>query len=247
MQQEQTSGFRFVGVLMLTMQVILVSGLFILGGSFNYPAIAEAPGGELLTAFSRNADLVSAMFYLWAIAEMLRMVVALGLHQLFTGPSTRYFTIFTLFGVLAGLLRMLDYILWPFLVRTLAEIYTNPASSEAAREAAAVDVNGLFAYLGDALGGNLGILFILVWVVGLGATMLRTGLFPRWLGWAGIVVGFGYLLNYIEFTGTTQGAIGTAGLIAHISINLWQIVVACYLLRGVRPTVGNAVLAPNAA
>lgn len=224
-------GYGFLVALMILAPLAIGASMAILVIVFGYPGITDQPGGEVLAAFVENQATIMAAFYVIALAEFGRTVISVGLHQvLSTGRDAWYLGAVTLFGVLAGTLRMLDYILWPFLVPRLAEAYSGPGATEATRESSEILMRALFSYLGDGLGGNLGILFVMLWISGLSALMLRSELFPGWVSAFGFVVSALYVLNYIEFLGSTTGLIGTLGTVAQVLVSLWVIAAGVGLL-----------------
>lgn len=210
-----------------------IGGSLILGSIFGYPGIAEAPAAELFAAFDENRMVVAGTFYVLAIAELMRIPIAIGLFVVLGGRGG-WLLVVSVFGALAGLLRMLDYVLWPFLVPRLADAYLEPASSQGTRDAAVVVYDSLFSYLGDALGGNLGLLLIIVWIAGLSAAMQRSGRYPTWLVALGALGALGVAVNYVEFLGSTTGLIGTIGAVGQVLSYTWLAAVGAYLLvRGV--------------
>lgn len=230
-------GYGVLIALMILAPLAIGASTTILAVVFGYPAIGDRPGGEVLAAFIENRATIMAAFYVITLAELGRAVIAVGLHQvLSTGRDAWYLGAVTLFGVLAGVLRMLDYILWPFLVPRLAEAYSGPSATEATRESSEVLMRALFSYLGDGLGGNLGILLIILWIAGLSALMLRSTLFPGWVSVFGFVVSALYIINYVEFLGSTTGLIGTLGTVAQVLVSLWVVAAGVGLLLRSRQT-----------
>lgn len=229
--RRNTRGYGVLATLMILAPLAIGASMVILSMVFDYPAIADGPGGEILARFVQDQGAIMAAFYVITLAELARTVIAVGLHQvLATGRDAWYLGVVTLFGVLAGALRMLDYILWPFLVPRLAEAYSGPNATGATRDSTEVLMRSLFSYLGDGLGGNLGVLLISLWIAGLSALMLRSALFPAWISAAGFVVAALYFINYAEFLGSTTGLIGTLGLFAQIFVNLWLLAAGIFLL-----------------
>ena len=218
--------YALLGLLLILMPVAFLICYTILGVVFDYPAIGDRPGGEVLDAFSRSPDLIGGAFYVIAMSELVRVAVAVGLHQLLSRETTRYLAVFTAFGILAALLRMLDYLLWPFLVPRLAELAADPETSALA----AGLFRSLFSYLGDALGGNLGILLLFVWIWGLSYAIWRTKALPRWVAVFGFVGGALVMINYLEFLGSTSGFIGLLGVLGQAAQNAWFATLGVLLL-----------------
>lgn len=224
--------YPLLGSMLLLMPVVFLICYGILGSVFDYPAIGDRPGAEVLAAFSRNPDVIGGAFYVIAMTELLRIVIAVGLHQFFRQDANRFLEVFTVFGILAGLVRMLDYVLWPFLVPRLAELAAVPETSDLA----AGLFRTLFSYLGDALGGNLGILFLFVWIVGLSLAIWQSRALPRWMAVFGLVGGVLVMINYLEFLGSTSGVVGALGALGQAAQNLWFATLGVLILwKGVSP------------
>lgn len=220
--------YRFLGFLCILMPVTFLICYMTLLRVFGYPAIADGPGADVIAAYIPNATLISSAFYVIAMSELVRIAVAVGLHQLLNRKTTQYLAVFSIIGILAGLVRMLDYVLWPFLLPRLVELSTDPAGTALAGDLFRV----LFSYLGDALGGNLGILFLFVWIFGVSFAAWQTRVFPRWVAIFGIVSGILVGINYIEFLGSTSGFIGILGIIGQSAQNIWFVILGTFLLFG---------------
>ena len=215
-----------IAAVCIAMPVIFLICYLVLGRAFGYPAVTDAPGADVLVAYRPNAAVIGAAFYVIAMTELLRIAIAVGLHGMIGTTRTPWLAVFTVFGIVAGLVRMLDYLLWPFLVPRLAEIAADPVGGELAGHL----FRSLFSYLGDALGGNVGILLLVVWIWGLSAAIWATRRLPRWLAVFGAVAGLLVGLNYIEFLGSTSGVIGILGILGQAAQNFWFMLLGITIL-----------------
>jgi hypothetical protein len=75
---------------------------------------------------------------------------------------------------LAAVVQFLGLARWPFLVPALARAYSEPASSQATREATAVAFESFHRYLGIGIGECLGYLLTGAWTMLVGVAMLRS-------------------------------------------------------------------------
>lgn len=218
--------YLIIGILAILMPLAFGICYGILAAVFGYPGIGDEPGNVVLTAFNENSTIIGAAFYVIAMTELLRIVIAVGLHQMLNSDRTRYLAVFTVIGILAGLVRMLDYILWPFLVPRLVELSTDSANADVAAGLFRV----LFSYLGDALGGNLGILFLFVWIWGIALAIWQHGLFPRWVAVFGFFGGLLVMINYLEFLGSTTGFIGILGTLGQVVQNVFFLTLGIFIV-----------------
>jgi len=222
-----------LGLMMIGLALTFGIAQALLGPVFGYPGIAEDDPAVLFAAFDADRDLVIWAFYATTLAELLRVPIAIGVLLLL--PRTLLTVSLAAFGALAGVLRALDYVLWPFLVPRLADAFLDPASSAATRDAAALTYEGLFSYLGDGLGGNLGLLCMIVWALGTTVLMWRARQVPAWLGVWGLAAVAGIAVNYAEFLGSTTGLIGAVGAVGQVTFYLWLLALGVVLaVRGTR-------------
>ena len=121
-------------------------------------------------------------------------------------------------GVLAGAVQFLGLIRWPFLVPSLADIYTDLASTQATRDSVAVVFQAFHHYVGVAIGEHLGYIFTSTWTILLCITIIATDLVNPLFGWLGIIPALGVLVGVFEETGFKP-----AGAINAISYILWSV------------------------
>lgn len=121
-------------------------------------------------------------------------------------------------GVLASLVQIFGLIRWPFLVPSLADIYTDPAASSATRESVAVTFQAFHRYDGVAIGEHLGYLFTSLWTLLLCLAITQTAVVNPLFGWLGIIPALGVFMGIFEETGFKS-----AGVINAISYILWSI------------------------
>jgi hypothetical protein len=133
------------------------------------------------------------------------------------------------FGVLAGVVQMLGFVRWPFLVPGLAKTYLDPAASLASREAVRVVFSAFNQYAGAGIGEHLGYLFTVLWSILIGMAMLASPIFPKWLGLIGVLSGLGILSGVFEPAGLAWA--GVANALAYILWALWLLVCGIYILR----------------
>ena len=106
----------------------------------------------------------------------------------------------------------------PFLVRSLADIYTDPASTQATRDSVAVVFQAFHRYAGVAIGEHLGYIFTSAWTILLCIAIIATNLVHPLFGRLGIIPAVGVLTGVFEETGFKP-----AGAINAISYILWSV------------------------
>jgi len=110
-------------------------------------------------------------------------------------------------GVIGAITQMVGLLRWVFVVPVIAATYTNPTSSEAAKEAALVAFQVVHQYGGVVLGEHLGQAFTILWMALVSAAMFKSNFFKPWLGWFGVAASAVYILavpNGMDFTSRLQ-------------------------------------------
>ncbi|MBX7171946.1 MAG: DUF4386 domain-containing protein [Pyrinomonadaceae bacterium] len=207
----------------------------ILGVIFDYPNILRQPTGEVLTLFKAGGSGLIATWYAFALAPILMIVAAKLINQVLKNERPNIVSVATTFGVLAGMTQVLGLIRWVFVVPVLANTYTDPSSSEAAKAAAVMVFEGLHQYAGVAIGEHLGQLFTALWVLLLSLAMLNSKFFGRWQGIVGLIISGLMLIGLVEgFATVISFEVGIFGIITPISfilLSIWMISLGVYLFR----------------
>ena len=207
----------------------------ILGVNFDYPNILRQPTGQVLTMFKQGGSTLIATWYAFAIAALLMILVTKLIQQILQDEHKHLTSIATTFGVLAGISQVLGLIRWVFVVPMLADAYTDPNSSEAAKSAAMMVFQGFHRYAGVAIGEHLGQLFTALWIVLISVAMLNSTIFRRWQGFVGIAISAMMLLGLVEGFATVikfdAGIFGVLTPIAFILLSIWMISLGVSLIR----------------
>ena len=117
---------------------------------------------------------------------------------------------------------------------TIADVYANPASNQAAKDAALIAFQALHQYGGVIIGEHIGQLFTVVWMFLVSAAMMKSTAFRPWLGWFGIIGGVIYLFAQLELFATVIPGIpviSIAGLLGSLLWLIWLILIGITMLR----------------
>src|SRR5688572_5928793 len=133
--------------------LILIIGFTSLTFTFDYPDILRQPTAEVLSRFHDGGVLLITQWYSMVLASILFVPAAIFLHTLIAHRPLA--PLVTSFGVIAAMMNVLGFIRWPFLVPILAERYTAPGLSEAARESVETVFTAVHTYGGVAIGEHL--------------------------------------------------------------------------------------------
>lgn len=227
---------RLAGAALIAFAIYFNVPFSLLAGMFDYPDILRRPAADILQAFAAGGAPLLAVWYLFALAAIAFIPVALLLRNAIRTRSGQPSTGLAVAGVLAGLLQALGLIRWVFVVPVLAAIEVDPTTTEATREAARVGFSLLHQYAGVALGEHLGQLLTASWVAGLGWLQLRAGgrvtgalgLGSGLLIFAGLTDGFATVLP-IDFGILVEGSVW-----GFILLTAWFIATGISLITGAR-------------
>lgn len=218
--------FKLLGILLII--VPLLTGILVLTLATIFDT--DVPTDALLTYFYANQSIISSLFYIFALINIVHIVIVIGLHGLLA-PKHAYVTICTVFGILCNLLFSIQNIQWRFLVTHLANVFVDPTSSPQLKETMIGIFDSSYAYLGFGVEGNLGLLLMFLWLCGIAIAVLRDTHFPKWLGVLGCISTAMFVLNYLEFLGPQPPFVATAGTIGNNLINIWQLLLGVFILR----------------
>ncbi|SFT70370.1 DUF4386 domain-containing protein [Arthrobacter sp. ov118] len=240
-------------LLSVTGGLFVVSALAFAGAAttlsvtFDWPDILREPASVVLPAFVAGGPglvwtwFATAWTYGLLAVPVLLLPAALGLRD---HPVLR---VATYLGAASVLLSLIGFLRWVFVVPPLASSYVSgDATTQAAVDAA---WTAQHQFGGALLGEHLGQLLIIAWSVTLSVIILRSGILPRWLGAAGLLVSIIYLLNQGDILATAVPGFPVwdlAGLLGSTGWGLWVAALGVSILirsarRGTPASTGSPV------
>jgi hypothetical protein len=217
-----------IGIMLIVAPVLFMTAFTLLQINFEYPDILRQPAMTVMEKFVAGGSGLIANWYAMVFSAMLFIPISVMLHPYLAREDTPYMNVATTFGVVAGLVQLLGFIRWPFLVPTLASTYVNPATSEATRAAIEVTFTAFNQYAGVGVGEHLGYLFTSLWSILIGVAMLKSVNFGKWLGWLGIISAAGILVGVLEPAGVPL--VGLVNAMSYIVWAIWLVIVGVRLL-----------------
>ncbi len=222
--------YRQAAIFLLIEVILIFAPLIILGAAINWPASLDEPAsvnlplileqyGPMMTGYS--VYLVYSLLF-WPMAYLTGRAIVMG------DDSNVLFCVATGFALLSVLARALGIVRWLFAMPILARLYTGPESSEETRAGISMVYEMLNAYAGG-VGELLGVsLFAAIWLVLIGILILRSSVWPHWLGYFGLVVAASLLLNLLEMFGIDMGPMIS---ISETLQHFWMLATAILFLR----------------
>jgi hypothetical protein len=96
----------------------------LLGRAFEYPDILRKPTDYVLRQFKAGGASLRRLWYAFMFSAVLFIPVPVMVQQVFQPDVPWFLVVGTTIGVLAGAVQFLGLIRWPFLVTSLADLYT---------------------------------------------------------------------------------------------------------------------------
>lgn len=213
---------RVTGALFVVSALGFAGAATTLSVTFDWPDILREPASIVLPAFAAGGPglvwtwFATAWTYGLLAVPVLLLPAALGLRD---HPAMR---VASYLGAASVLLSLIGFLRWVFVVPPLAKSYVGgDATTQAAVDAA---WTAQHQFGGALLGEHLGQLLIIAWSITLSVIILRSGILPRWLGAAGLLVSIICLLNQGDILATAVPGFPVwdlAGLLGSTGWGLW--------------------------
>lgn len=210
---------------MILAAVLFMAVFSYLAATFDYPDILDRSASEVLPRLVGLGSSGRAVWSLYALIPLLLVPAAVGaalaLRTAAAGAarSGGAFAVIAAFSMLLGLAR------WPTFQWEIGKAYATATPSE--RVALEAVFAGLNSYLGNFLGEFVGELALNLFFLLTGYALLRSSR-PRWLGFAGIVVG---LVGLIAMFRNVTPAVAMVAEVNNYVLPLWLVVFGVALAR----------------
>jgi len=210
--------------------VLIFAPLLILGAAINWPASLDEPAGVNLPLILEQYGPMMTGYSIYLVYSLLfwPMAYLTGRAVVAGDTSNAIFQVATGFAVCSVLARALGIVRWLFAMPILGRMYIEPKASEEARAGISMMYEMLNAYAGG-VGELLGVsLFAAIWLVLISILILRSSMWPGWLGYFGLVVAASLLLNLLEMFGIDMGPMIT---VSETLQHFWMLATAIVFLR----------------
>jgi hypothetical protein len=216
------------GLLLIIVPIAFNVTFFLLQRAFEYPDILRKPTDHILRRFKEGGASLRLLWYAFTFSAVLFTPVPVLVQQIFQPAAPWFLAAGTTLGVLAGAVQFLGLIRWPFLVPTLADMYTQPKATQATRDSVEVVFQAFHRYVGVAIGEHLGYIFTSIWTILLCIVLIQTNVANPLFGWLGLIPAIGVLCGVFEETGFK--AAGAINAISYILWSVWLIAFGIVLL-----------------
>ena len=229
---------RLTGVLFIAGAVLVNIPYTLLIMTFDYPDVLRQPPGEVLTAFHASGSALVFTWLAFAWAGIPLLFAILLLQKVMEREDNAYLWSATAVGVVGAVVQMVGLLRWSFVVPGLAAVYTDPGSTEAARQAAIVVFQAIHQYGGVVLGEHIGQTFTILWMLLVSVAMFSSTLFRPWLAWFGILASCVYALAQTELLATVVPGfpvVPESGLVGSVLWLAWMIALGVVMVVSKKP------------
>jgi hypothetical protein len=223
---------RTTGIFLVLLVIFLNVPYIRLTQIFEYDDILREPVDVVLTKFHAGGMQLILTWFAFGLSALLFIPASILLHRILDRQGSPYLAIATAMGSLSGVLQAVGLMRWVFVVPLLANLYVNPASSLATREAVKVVYQAVHQYGGVVIGEQLGQTLLIGWTIGVGIAMWRSPIFKSWVAWYGMMTTPMLLIGQTELFATVMPSILTIELtpIGFILWEIWLLIVGFSLL-----------------
>lgn len=212
------------GALLIALPIAYNVLFLMLARSFDYPDVLRQPTAEVLQKFVAGGSRLVLTWWGFTMSAVLLAPTAILVSATFSDANRTVLSLATAIGVLAALVQVLGLVRWPFAVPYLARTRTDPAATDATKDAVDVVFQTLNRYLGVAVGEHLGYLFTGLWTGLVGVAAVQSEVLHPTFGVVGIVLAPLFLLGAVEFVGPFEtGGWKLAGKVVPIVYSCWSV------------------------
>lgn len=221
---------RWTILLLVLEPILMYAAFFVLNSSINWPASLDEPAGVNLPLVTEERGAVTVGYGAYLAYSLLILPLSVMLYFALKGrEASPLLAVAAAVGVVSALSRALGIGRWLFLMPSLAEIYGDPASSPATREAVEVAYTAFNEYAGG-VGELLGVALTgSFWVGLISVALLRSGRFPRWLGLLGLLAAALLAPGLLPVVGLDVGSL--FAVIGGNVLLIWMLALAVVLFR----------------
>ncbi len=231
--------YRATALLLILEPILMFTAFFVLSSSINWPASLDEPASVNLPLITERSGAVVLGYGSYLLFSLLILPISVMLYFVLKDrEASPLLAVAAAVGVISALARALGIGRWLFLMPALAEVYLDPGTSQATREAVEVAYAAFNEYAGG-VGELIGVSLTGAFWVGLtSVALLRSERFPSWLGFVGLLAAAILLAGALPVVGLDPGVLVTV-----LGVNLylvWAVALAVVLLRRGRTAARQA-------
>jgi len=161
--------------------VLLFTGFTVLAAVFDFPDVLRLPAPERLALFEAGKAVIVPAYWVLAMTGITQVLLTVLLYRTLGAAGTAGL-LALVFGILTGFGQAMGFGRWAILVPWLAAQMSDPATTEAGREAVALIEGAFNRYAGMLVGEHLSNICWGFWLFFTGLSVRRTGLLDDRIG-----------------------------------------------------------------
>ncbi len=227
---------KLTGILFIIIPIWLFANWTLLGQLVGVPEIQAQGVDALLTRYHEGGVGLIITWVIYFIPGLLFVVAIVMFHRVIAPENIPYMAVATTIGATSWILQFFGLVRWVFVYPFMADLWTDPSTTQTKKEAVEVAFQLINQYGGFALGQFVGISMTALWLLLIGFAFLKSPMFKPWMGWIAIVIAVGELIGNMASLGSVIDAIPFESLFAISAIcwnifYVWMVVAGVFILR----------------
>jgi hypothetical protein len=173
---------RWTALLLTGHIVLLFTGFTVLAAVFDFPDVLRLPAPERLALFEAGKAVIVPAYWVLAMTGITQVLLTVLLYRTLGAAASTAGLLALVFGILTGFGQAMGFGRWAILVPWLAERMTDPATTEAGREAVALIEGAFNRYAGMLVGEHLSNICWGFWLFFTGLSVRRSGIVDERIG-----------------------------------------------------------------
>ncbi len=223
--------FKLAGISFLAEQLIFLMAFYTLGTSINWPESLGQPADVVFPLIVEQSPSVFGGYYLYMLSSIMLIPMAIFFKGALKDSDDKILSAFlnlvVALGIVSASMKVLGIMRWLFAMPMLANVYLDPDSSEALRQAAVMNYDLLNAYAGK-LGEHVGVQLITTFLFGsMAVALIRSTKVSSLWGWVALPIAL-LSLPYEDLLGTD---LGPFLMISGTTIGFWILGMGGYFVK----------------
>jgi hypothetical protein len=210
------------GAVLLICPILLQIPYVMLAQSFDYPDILRRPADLILRQYEQGGGQLTLVWLLFAMSILPLLAAIVMLPTVMMSGRHRWLQAATPLGVASAVLQMLGLLRWVVVVPVLADLYMDPASSTAQREAALVAFRVQHQLFGVLMGEYLGQTLLALWTLGVTLALDYPRRLARLVRWLGVAAAVLFLVGAMESLSSVLPGLAVLGPLPGIAFLVWS-------------------------
>ncbi|TGM74004.1 DUF4386 domain-containing protein [Leptospira mtsangambouensis] len=235
MQNQSIKKNRYIGMIFIMIPFLIQIPYTMLIVDFQYPDILRLPSETILTEFQKGGSSLVWTWWFFGISGLPLLFGYLHLYQITQKNNPLLSLAAVMFGIVSLFFQLIGLLRWVFVVPILANLYSDPLSSDIIKEAVLVNFQTIHHLFGVLIGEHLGQLFTIFWMGMVSFMIWKDQVFPKWIAIFGMFSSLVYILAQWELFAIVipeVKEIPLAGLLGSLCWLLWMVSLGIQIIRG---------------